>query len=113
MDRQLIRRVLVNLLHNAAKFTPGGGKVTVTASIRDEPRELWLSVADTGPGIPEAHREMIFDKFAQASHRAAAEYPSTGLGLTFCKLVAEAHGGRIWVESEEGKGSTFTLALPR
>ena len=109
-DRELLRRVLVNLLGNAIKFTPDGGRIEVTS--RCEGGEMRVCVTDNGPGIPPEYRERIFEKFGQVETRKTDRRHSTGLGLTFCRMVAEAHGGRIWVDSEVGKGSSFCLCLP-
>ncbi len=111
-DADLIRRVLVNLLGNAIKFTPQGGTIEIGAANEPNGWEFW--VRDQGPGIAPQHRERIFEKFGQVEMRAQGDRPSTGLGLTFCRLAVEAHGGRIWVESELGEGSIFrfTLAQP-
>lgn len=111
-DREKLVRTLVNLLGNAAKFTPTGGAITL--DIRRVPTEpaIIFSVADTGEGIPPEAFERIFEKFGQVESRKAGRKMSTGLGLTFCKMVIEAHGGHIWVESEVGKGSTFMFTLP-
>jgi len=111
-DEEKLRRVIVNLVGNGVKFTPGGGKVTIRAEAPGGDGGLHLTVADTGVGIPEEYRERIFDKFGQVESRKAGKMVSTGLGLTFCKMVAEAHGGRIWVESEVGIGSTFHFVIP-
>jgi signal transduction histidine kinase len=98
-----------NLLSNAVKFTPDGGRITVTAA-RDA-SEVRVAVADTGVGIAPDDRDRVFEEFAQtADGREQGE--GTGLGLTVAKRFVELHGGRIWVESELGKGSTFTFALP-
>jgi len=109
-DGDKLRRVLINLLGNAVKFTPQGGHIRLTARPADD--GMILSVSDDGPGIPEEDQARIFDKFGQVQTRNEGRMHSTGLGLTFCKMVAEAHGGRIWVESELGKGSTFSVFLP-
>ncbi|HOS95140.1 MAG TPA: ATP-binding protein, partial [Armatimonadota bacterium] len=109
-DPDLARRTLVNLLGNAVKFTPSGGAVTVTASVA-EGEAVVFRVSDTGIGIPEDARERIFDKFGQIESRKTGGRSSTGLGLTLCRLAVEAHGGRIWVDSEPGAGSTFSFAL--
>ena len=111
-DADLVRRVLVNLLGNAIKFTPRGGQIEVGAANEGDGWEFW--VRDQGPGIAPEHQERIFEKFGQVEMRAQNNRPSTGLGLTFCRLAVEAHGGRIWVESQAGHGSTFrfTLAAP-
>jgi signal transduction histidine kinase/DNA-binding response OmpR family regulator len=108
-DRLRFRQVVLNLLSNAVKFTPDGGRVDVRASIRDQ--DLVVEVADTGPGVAAEDRRRIFDAFQQgAQHPEQTE--GTGLGLTLSKRILELHGGRIWVESEAGKGSTFGFALP-
>ncbi|MDW8367517.1 MAG: hybrid sensor histidine kinase/response regulator, partial [Abditibacteriales bacterium] len=109
-DEDKLRRILVNLLGNAVKFTPRGGTVTVSACL--QPPEILFSVADTGEGIPQEAFERIFEKFGQVETRSSGRKMSTGLGLTFCKMAVEAHGGRIWVESEVGKGSVFSFVIP-
>lgn len=111
-DRDMLRRSLVNLLGNAVKFTPPGGIVTVSASYEPAEGAVVFAVGDTGEGIPAHQVRRIFDKFGQVESRKAGRRMSTGLGLTFCKLVAEAHGGRIWVESKLGKGSRFLFTIP-
>ncbi len=128
-DRDTLVRVLQNLLDNAIKFSPTGGTVTLGAApvrvsaegeaMNDPPVSLpalapgdWLVfwVRDEGPGIPAQYHERIFEKFGQA--HGGRKTQGTGLGLTFCKLAVESHGGRIWLESVEGQGSTFALGLP-
>ncbi len=111
-DPGKLRRVLVNLLGNALKFTPAGGSIRLTASSDRAANECLLEVADTGEGIPEGEFDRIFDKFAQVATRKSGRKMSTGLGLTFCKMAVEAHGGTIGVASELGKGTTFTVRLP-
>lgn len=111
-DRDMLRRSLTNLLGNAVKFTPRGGIVTVSASHDPAEGSIVFAVGDTGEGIPAHQVRRIFDKFGQVESRKAGRKMSTGLGLTFCKLVAEAHGGRIWVESKLGKGSRFLFTIP-
>ncbi len=108
-DRLRFRQVVLNLLSNAVKFTPDGGRVGVRASIRDQ--ILVVEVADTGPGVAAEDRQRIFDAFQQGT-RHPEQTEGTGLGLTLSKRILELHGGRIWVESEAGKGSTFGFALP-
>jgi signal transduction histidine kinase len=109
-DRDKLCRTLVNLLGNAVKFTPRDGQLSVHAS--SVLGELRIAVADTGEGIPREAFSRIFEKFGQVEERREGRLRSTGLGLTFCKLAVEAHGGRISVESEPGAGSTFTFAIP-
>jgi len=106
-DGPLIGRVIANLLTNAFKYTPEGGVITTT--LETTPEVITISVIDTGPGIPAEHQQRIFEKFAQVQ---GSQKRGTGLGLTFCKMVVEAHGGKIWVESELGKGSKFSFTLP-
>jgi CheY-like chemotaxis protein len=108
-DRLRFRQVVLNLLSNAVKFTPEGGRVGVRASIRGQ--DLVVEVTDTGPGVSAEDRQRIFDAFQQGA-RHPEQTEGTGLGLTLSKRILELHGGRIWVESEAGQGSTFGIALP-
>jgi signal transduction histidine kinase len=112
LDGDKFSRVLVNLLSNAIKFTPTGGQVRLSARVVEGGKEMEFAVADTGEGIPPDWLERVFEKFGQVESRKSGRRMSTGLGLTFCKMVVEAHGGRIWVESDLGKGSTFRLRVP-
>ena len=109
-DAGKLGRVLTNLLDNALKFTPEKGEVSISAELNLN-GILAVHVNDTGPGIPEEFREKIFDRFSMVPGQQERRRGS-GLGLTFCKLAVEAHGGRIWVEPRPGGGSTFTLTLP-
>jgi signal transduction histidine kinase len=111
-DEEKLRRTLVNLIGNAIKFTPAGGAVTISARRYAEEPALLFAVTDTGEGIPSEAFERIFEKFGQVETRRVGRTRSTGLGLTFCKMAVEAHGGRIWVESNLGRGSTFSFTLP-
>ena len=108
-DERKVRQVLFNLLSNAVKFTPQGGRIEVSAARRD--REVRVSVKDTGVGIAPEDQARIFEKFEQTGAGRRQE-ASTGLGLTLAKSFIELHGGRLWVESAPGQGSTFTFALP-
>jgi two-component system sensor histidine kinase/response regulator len=114
VDANLIRRVMVNLLSNSLKFSPQRGKIEIGAECATEGTQKFLKiwVRDNGYGITPEHHERIWDKFAQAEARQGNSRLSTGLGLTFCKLVVEEHAGKIGVESELGKGSTFHFLLP-
>jgi signal transduction histidine kinase len=109
-DERKVRQVLLNLLSNAVKFTPPGGRVTVTAAPANGVIEV--SVSDTGIGIAPEDHEAIFEEFRQVGTDYAKKREGTGLGLSLAKRFVELHGGRIWVKSEVGKGSTFTFTLP-
>ena len=108
-DERRIKQVIFNLLSNAVKFTPAGGEVDVSATRVNG--EVRVSVADTGPGIAPEDRDRIFEEFQQ-SESGVGLREGTGLGLALSKRFVELHGGRIWLESEPGRGSTFTFALP-
>jgi signal transduction histidine kinase len=110
-DKDLILRVIQNLLGNALKFTPSDGWIRL--GIEPDENRVCVRVWDNGPGIPPEYRERIFEKFGQVEARANRQKHSTGLGLTFCKLAVEAHGGSVGVESEVDKGSTFWFVLPK
>jgi signal transduction histidine kinase len=111
-DENKLRRTLVNLLGNAIKFTPSGGIVTIDVQLDETKQFLRFSVSDTGEGIPAEWQTRIFEKFGQVESRKYGHKASTGLGLTFCKLAVEAHGGHIGVTSVIGKGSTFYFTIP-
>jgi signal transduction histidine kinase len=108
-DERRIRQVIFNLLSNAVKFTPEGGQVDVSAARVDG--EMRVSVADSGPGIAAEDLDRIFGEFQQ-TEAGARQREGTGLGLALSKRFVEMHGGRIWCESEVGKGSTFEFTLP-
>ncbi|SDE70102.1 PAS/PAC sensor signal transduction histidine kinase [Thermus arciformis] len=110
VDPDRIVQVVGNLLSNAFKFTPPGGRVTLSA--RRVGDELFLEVADTGPGIPKEELPRLFQRYARAKNARARGVSGTGLGLFISKHIVEAHGGRIEVESEEGRGSLFRVILP-
>lgn len=109
-DPGALQEILQNLLDNAIQYTPAGGSIRISVSAGD--REVVLSVADTGIGIPRAEQERIFERFYRADPGRSRDLGGTGLGLSIAKHLAEAHGGRIEVESEVGTGSTFRLILP-
>jgi two-component system sensor histidine kinase GlrK len=108
LDPERMLQALRNLVGNALKFTPQGG--TVSISSRLEGKGVVVTVADTGPGIPAGHAAAVFDKFRQAP--GAGRVPGSGLGLAIVKHIIQTHGGTVWVESEQGKGSTFSFQLP-
>ena len=110
-DKALLRRVFGNLIQNALTHSPRA--VTLELSARRDGDGVLLTVADNGPGIPPQYHELIFRKFEQVKAPHAPRVRSSGLGLAFCKLVVDGHGGRIWVQSSEGQGSAFHIALPR
>ncbi|MBN1200892.1 MAG: GAF domain-containing protein [Anaerolineae bacterium] len=112
IDEDKIRRVLINLLDNALRHTPFGGKIDIEAEICSDEQAVTVCVIDTGPGIPPETRDRIFDKFTQLDQEALRGHKGTGLGLTFCKLAVEAHGGRIWVDEGPEGGAAFCFTLP-
>src|SRR5262249_25223683 len=109
IDRTRIRQVVLNLLNNACSFTENGA---VTLSARCADREVIVSVTDTGAGIPKEKLPFLFDEFYQADHSLRRIHGGAGLGLAISKRFVEAHGGHIWVESQEGVGSRFAFTLP-
>jgi signal transduction histidine kinase len=108
-DERKVKQVLLNLLSNAVKFTPDGGRIDVRAGVRDGAAEI--AVTDTGVGIAPADQEAVFEEFRQVG-ASAKRVEGTGLGLALSRKFVELHGGRIWVASELGRGSTFTFTLP-
>jgi two-component system, OmpR family, phosphate regulon sensor histidine kinase PhoR len=108
VDRKMIGRVLGNLMHNAIKFTPDRGRISIAAAAADD--QITVSMADTGVGIPAEDLPRIFERFYKVDR--ARGKSGTGLGLAIARHVVEAHGGRIWAESVEGKGATFYFTLP-
>lgn len=112
IDENLISRVITNLLRNALEHSPDGGKIIVSIQYDSDKRETVVSVADHGKGVSDDIKTRIFDKFFRAQEDALHRKTSTGLGLTFCKLVVEAHGGRIWVEDAKNGGANFIFTIP-
>jgi signal transduction histidine kinase len=111
MDPALMGRVIENLVSNGLKYTQEGGRIAVSA--REQGERLWFTVCDDGDGIPDAYKEAVFGKFTQAPPgEDRAKRQGTGLGLAFCRLAVEAHGGHIWVEDAAGGGSAFRFWLP-
>src|SRR5262249_10775787 len=109
-DERKVKQILLNLLSNAVKFTPAGGRVGVTATASEG--VISLSGSDTGVGIAPEDQAAVFEECRQVGRDDARRQEGTGLGLTLAKKFVELHGGRIWVESTVGKGSTFTFSLP-
>ena len=109
-DKTLLKRVLTNLVQNAITHSPV--PVTLTLAARRDPAGIVLSVSDSGPGIPDEYHDLVFQKFEQVRAANAPRVRSSGLGLAFCRIAVESHGGRIWLRSKEGEGSTFHILLP-
>jgi two-component system phosphate regulon sensor histidine kinase PhoR len=109
MDEQQIARVIGNLLHNAVKFTPEGGIISVSAEVVED--DIRVCVSDTGPGVPRDERTRIFERFYK--HDRARSKGGTGLGLAIARHIVEGHGGRIWVEGAPGEGARFYFTLPK
>jgi signal transduction histidine kinase len=108
VDQDMIRRVITNLLENASKYSPAGNNIEVGA--RQENNQIQIWIQDHGPGIPASEHERIFNKFTRLKTENGPK--GLGLGLAYCRLAVQAHGGRIWVESELGVGTRFTFTLP-
>jgi signal transduction histidine kinase len=109
-DERKFKQILLNLLTNAVKFTPDGGRVDVIARRAGE--VLQVAVRDTGIGIASEDRDAVFEEFRQVGRHYTNKQEGTGLGLTLTRRFVELHGGRIWLDSEPGKGSTFTFTIP-
>lgn len=112
VDVWRVHQVMENLIGNAIKFTPEGGSIEVTARSSEDPGMVEIAVSDTGPGIPAKEREKLFTMFYQAETDSSRSAGGLGLGLVISKGIVEGHGGRIWVESETGRGSSFRFTLP-
>jgi two-component system, NtrC family, sensor histidine kinase KinB len=110
MDIEQISFVVQNLLDNAVRYTPLGGRITIILRLKEE--ELWFAIEDTGIGIPKDQQGSILKKFFRASNAVKAETEGNGTGLFIAKNIIEAHGGKIWFESEENQGTTFCFTLP-
>ncbi len=109
IDSDMISRVIINLVENAVKHTPTGGQITLVGQF-DLHNNVIISIRDTGQGVPEHLKAVIFDKFFRIKHEDAPT--GVGLGLAFCRLAIDSHGGNIWVDSVQGEGSTFSFTLP-
>lgn len=118
VDAKLVERILSNLVMNALAYSPHGGEITLFTEDGSEQGKVWLAVSDQGIGIPKEFHETIFDLYRQVEcwqgmrNRGLKNLGSVGLGLAFCRLAAEQHGGRIWVQSAPRQGSTFFVELP-
>jgi PAS domain S-box-containing protein len=109
-DPEKISEVLTNLIENAMKFSPQGGTISVEGAVVDD--EVQVTVGDQGIGISETEQARIFERFYRVAESGTGTVPGTGLGLHICRILLQAHGGRIWVESQPGEGSRFTFTLP-
>ena len=105
-----MHQVFFNLLDNAVKYVQVGGQISITAKLKDG--EIEVQVADNGPGIAGEHLPRVFERFYRVDKARSRELGGTGLGLSIVKHIVQAHGGRVWAESEVGKGSTFFFTLP-
>jgi heavy metal sensor kinase len=110
-DAHRLHQALTNFTENAIKYARSGGEVKITAWCADN--EVGVTVTDNGPGIPSHARSHVFDRFYRVDSARGRDGGGSGLGLAICREIANAHGGRVWMESEEGRGSAFTLSLPR
>jgi two-component system phosphate regulon sensor histidine kinase PhoR len=111
-DRNYLEQIFINLLDNAIKYTHEGGSVTITAIEKDQ-RDIQFSIEDNGIGIPREDIPRIFERFYRVDKGRSQELGGTGLGLSIVKHLVQAHGGRVWAESQLGKGSTFYFTLPK
>jgi len=111
-DRNYLEQVFINLLDNAVKYTPEGGEISISAVEKGE-REIQVSIQDNGIGIPQEDLSRIFERFYRVDKGRSQELGGTGLGLSIVKHIIQAHGGRVWAESQLGKGSTFCFTLPK
>ncbi len=111
-DPEIVERIFVNLLTNGIKYTPNNGKIYLSSSETHQ-GFVRVEVTDTGEGIPSHKLDQVFDRFGQVSSKSSGAIRSTGLGLTFCRLAVEAHGGEIWAESEVDQGTAFIFTLPQ
>jgi two-component system phosphate regulon sensor histidine kinase PhoR len=111
VDASQIKRVFINIIGNALKFTPPKGKITIGS--HKTGKDIQIDISDTGCGIPEEAREAIFEEFYRVDNAINESVKGTGLGLALVKHIIEAHKGKIWVDSKVGVGSTFSFTLPQ
>jgi two-component system sensor histidine kinase VicK len=114
-DRDALQQVLINLLMNACAVTPNDGEIFLRANIHDSEKDqhfALVQVTDQGGGIPEGDLQRVFSRLYRADYPSITGIGDTGVGLSIVKTLVEAHGGRIWVDTEDGVGSTFSLLLP-
>jgi two-component system phosphate regulon sensor histidine kinase PhoR len=112
-NQGMLRQALINLLDNAIKYTPSGGRVWIEGHPSPDGRRALISVCDTGPGIPSQHLERLFERFYRVDKARSRAVGGTGLGLSIVRHIVERHGGKVWAESTLGRGSKFTISLPR
>lgn len=112
VDAEKIKIAIENLISNAVKYTPSGGKIVVSLRYLKNSKEVELSVKDSGVGIPEDQRDRVFNKFFRGANVVRMDTEGSGLGLFISKNIIESHGGRVWFESKENEGSTFYFVLP-
>jgi signal transduction histidine kinase len=111
-DEVKVDRIVTNLVSNARKYSPNGGEIALTLKYLPDEDKVQVSIADQGLGIPADQLPKMFGKFSRVKAKGFENIPGTGLGLNMVKNLVELHGGKIWVDSEYGKGSTFTFTLP-
>lgn len=112
-QQEMLRQALINLLDNAIKYTPAGGRVWIEGTASNDGSQALISICDTGPGIPSEHLGRLFERFYRVDKARSRAVGGTGLGLSIVKHIVERHGGKVWAESKLGKGSRFTISLPR
>ena len=110
-DRLYLRQSLVNVIHNAVKYSPAGGTITVHVG-HDQAGRVLVEIADSGPGIPPEHASKVFDRFYRVDPSRSRDQGGAGLGLSIANWAVEAHGGKIGLDSVSGSGSTFRICLP-